>query len=82
LTPKQLKLAREKLGGLTQEELAEMIGIKWGRTVRKWEAGERSVPEPVSILINLFIDHPILINLSRKYRPGYTVPGTKVNGHA
>jgi transcriptional regulator with XRE-family HTH domain len=71
LTPKQLKLARKKLGDIRQEELAEMIGIRWARTIRKWEAGERAIPEPVSILINLFLDNPVLIHMSKRYRPGY-----------
>jgi len=71
LTPKQLKLARQKLGDISQEELAEMIGIRWARTIRKWEAGERAIPEPVSILIKLFVDIPVLVHMSKRYRPGY-----------
>jgi transcriptional regulator with XRE-family HTH domain len=71
LTPEQLKSARAKLGGLTQEQLGHILGIRWGRTIRKWESGERPVPETVGILLNLFLENPVLITMSEKFRPNY-----------
>ena len=69
MTPAELKSARAKLGGLTQDQLAEVIGIRWGRTIRKWEAGERPVPGPVQMLLKLFMENPVLIAMSQKFRP-------------
>jgi transcriptional regulator with XRE-family HTH domain len=45
---KQLQEIRHARGW-TQEELAELLrlGKGGGRTVRRWETGERSVPGPV-----------------------------------
>jgi DNA-binding transcriptional regulator YiaG len=82
LTPNQLKSARAKLGDLKTAELAQIIGLRWDRTVRKWEAGERAIPEPVAILVNLFIENPVLITMSEKFRPVYKKAGTKVNKNA
>jgi len=82
LTPEQLKSARAKLGDLKPAELAQIIGLRWDRTIRKWEAGERAIPEPVAILLNLFLENPVLITMSEKFRPVYNDAGTKVNGHA
>ena len=82
MTPQQLKSARAKLGDLKTAELAQIIGLRWDRTVRKWEAGERAIPEPVAILLNLFLENPVLITMSAKFRPVYKDTGTEVNGHA
>lgn len=49
MTPKQLKSARKKLG-LSARGLAIKVGLneRWGdRTVRRWEAGNHSIPEHV-----------------------------------
>jgi transcriptional regulator with XRE-family HTH domain len=45
---KQLQQIRQSRGW-TQEELAEKLrlGKGGGRTVRRWETGERAVPGPV-----------------------------------
>lgn len=82
MTPEQLKSARAQLGGLTQSQLAKIIGIKWDRTIRKWESGERPVPDAVAMLLNLFLENPVLITMSQKFRPVYNDAGTKVNTHA
>ncbi len=39
--------------GLTQRSLAALLRISDSRTVRKWEAGERPLTGPVSILMGL-----------------------------
>ena len=38
---------------------------------RKWEAGERAIPEPVAILLKLFLENPVLITMYKKFRPVY-----------
>lgn len=45
MTPEELRQTREKLG-LTQAELSEKLLISDGRTVRRWEAGDRAIPGP------------------------------------
>jgi len=47
--PQELKRIREGLG-LTQEQLAEEIGVH-RVTIAKWEAGDRGIPEPVARLL-------------------------------
>ena len=68
MTPTQLKKAREKLG-VTQSELAEIVGLKWGRTVRKWEGGESSIPGTVHMLLHMFLADRSLIESSVMHRP-------------
>ena len=77
-----MKIARAKLGDLKTAELAQIIGIRWDRTVRKWESGERAIPEPVAILIRMFVENPVLISMSEKFRPVYKRAGTKGNKNA
>jgi DNA-binding transcriptional regulator YiaG len=50
MTPAQLKKARHALG-LSAEGFARLIGVKSGRTVRRWESGERAIPPPVQMLL-------------------------------
>ena len=45
--------AIRKRAGLTQSGLAERLRIKDLRTIRKWEAGEREISGPVSLLMEL-----------------------------
>ncbi len=52
MTPSEFRAAREGLG-VSQEELAHLLGVNGSRIIRKWEAGENAVPEPVSILMKL-----------------------------
>ena len=82
MTPQQLKSARAQLGDLKTAELAQIIGLRWDRTIRKWEAGERAIPEPVAILLKLFLENPVLISMSEKFRPVYKKAGTKENKNA
>ncbi len=82
MTPAEMKKARAKLGDLKTAELAQIIGIRWDRTVRKWESGERAIPEPVAILIRMFVENPVLISMSEKFRPVYKRTGTKGNKNA
>ena len=54
MTPAELTDARKALG-LTQESLALAIGVSGGRTVRKWEAGDRAIPESIAKLVSILL---------------------------
>jgi hypothetical protein len=49
-TPEDLKAARKVLG-LSADGLARMLRIEDGRTIRRWEAGERDIPGPVTVVM-------------------------------
>ncbi len=53
LTPKQLRAALRRLG-LNQVAAAKQLGVD-PRTVRRWLAGDRKIPEPVTILLGLWL---------------------------
>ncbi len=44
MTPSEFRAIRILLK-LSQQKMAEYLGIKSGRTVRAWEAGERIIPD-------------------------------------
>lgn len=50
MTPAELKSIRHSLG-LSAEGLARLVGVESGRTVRRWEAGDRDIPGPVRVLL-------------------------------
>jgi len=50
MTPEELKALRARLG-LTQQELAEKVGVA-RNTINRWEMGIRSIPEPVVRLMD------------------------------
>lgn len=54
MTGEQLRRSRLALG-LTLDEFARLVRVSGGRTVRKWEDGEREVPGPVAVLTELFL---------------------------
>ena len=54
LTPSLLRDWRKKMG-LSQEKLANVLQVQSGRTVRRWELGEREIPGPVKVLMNWLI---------------------------
>jgi transcriptional regulator with XRE-family HTH domain len=53
MTPTQLRRALKQLGG-TQQALADRLGVHV-QTVKKWLAGDRRIPEPVAILVRLWL---------------------------
>jgi len=55
-TPEQLKAARQALG-LSAESLARVLRVEDGRTVRRWEAGEREIPGPVIVIMETVMDN-------------------------
>lgn len=54
-TPEHLKAARHALG-LSADGLALMVRVEDGRTVRRWEAGERPIPGPVTVVMETAMD--------------------------
>lgn len=55
MTPEEFRAARAALG-LSAEGLARLVMVQSGRTVRKWEAGDRDVPGPVAVLLQALIE--------------------------
>ena len=49
-TAADLRAAREFLG-LSADDLARVVGVEDGRTVRRWEAGDRELPGPVIVVM-------------------------------
>jgi DNA-binding transcriptional regulator YiaG len=57
VTPAELKAARHSLG-LSAEGFARLVRVDSGRTVRRWEAGERDIPGPVTVIVELLQRSP------------------------
>lgn len=55
MTADEIRAARSALG-LSAEGLARLVQVQSGRTVRKWEAGDRDVPGPVAVLMRAMLD--------------------------
>jgi transcriptional regulator with XRE-family HTH domain len=53
--PSELRSARTTLG-LSAEGFARLVGVESGRTVRRWEAGERDIPGPVRVLTEALME--------------------------
>lgn len=54
MTPEQFKEARLTLG-LTQQQLATLWGIGCGRTIRRWESGERPMNPLAAYALRLMV---------------------------
>jgi len=57
LTPRELKDARHGLG-LSADRFAATVGVADGRTVRRYEAGDRAIPGPLETLLHLADEVP------------------------
>ena len=57
MTAKQFQNAIDRLG-LSQVGAAKLFGSD-PRTARRWALGERSIPEPITILLCLMLDGKI-----------------------
>lgn len=55
ITPTELKSARRALG-FSAEGFARFVEVESGRTVRRWEAGERDIPGPVKVLTRALLE--------------------------
>ncbi len=53
LTPQQFRATLKRLG-LNQVAAAKQLGVD-PRTVRRWLAGDRKIPEPVVILLRTWL---------------------------
>lgn len=56
MSPDQFRDARYRLG-LSQADFADLFGIASDRTVRRWEEGEKDIPGPVVILVELALKY-------------------------
>ncbi len=52
MKPERFKQIRKALN-LTQAQMAERIGIKNTRTIRRYEAGDAPIPERVRMILKL-----------------------------
>ena len=50
MTPSKIREARHALG-LSAERFAAAVGVASGRTVRRWERGDRPIPGSVALLV-------------------------------
>lgn len=55
MTPAEFKEARRK-PGLSAQETAAVVRVADGRTVRRWESGDRDIPGPVVALPSIWLD--------------------------
>lgn len=55
MTPTELKDARKALG-LSAEGFAFLVQAGSGRTVRRWEAGNRDIPGPVKVIVRALME--------------------------
>ena len=62
MTPADLTSIRQGLG-LSAEAFARLVRVQSGRTVRRWEAGDRDIPGPVIVIAEAVRDSAVV----RKY---------------
>ncbi|MEY9591044.1 transcriptional regulator with XRE-family HTH domain [Bradyrhizobium yuanmingense] len=86
-TPEALREARTTLG-LTADALARIVRVEDGRTVRRWEAGEREIPGPVIVILETTmgyldsikqIDQQLEMLRSGKMTSGETTPAGRID---
>lgn len=51
----RFKTIRHALG-LSADQLAKLVGVSDGRTIRRWEAEDRDIPGPVAVLLEAIMD--------------------------
>ncbi len=54
MTPAEFKEARHALG-LSAAKLAKLLRVSSGRTVQRWESGERDIPGPAQVLLRALV---------------------------
>lgn len=59
MTPAELKSIRHSLG-LSAEAFAKLVRVESGRTVRRWEAGDRDIPGPVIVIAEAARDSSVV----------------------
>lgn len=55
MTQDELRAIRTSLG-LSAEGFARLVQVEGGRTVRRWEAGDRDIPGPVQVLAKALME--------------------------
>ena len=55
MTPVEFKDARISLG-LSQSKMAEALGLKTSRAIRQYEAGDRAVSGPITMLVGILME--------------------------
>lgn len=58
MTPREFYKIRHALG-YSAQGMADLLGVKAGRTVRRWENGDRDIPGPVVHLVRLLNENVI-----------------------
>ena len=59
--------------GLTAADMAEALGVRDGRTIRKWESGESAIPGPAARLVEIWLENERYRPDRSKHRPYVTV---------
>ncbi|QIG80089.1 helix-turn-helix domain-containing protein [Stakelama tenebrarum] len=55
MTGPEIRAARDAFG-LSAEGLARLLEVQSGRTVRKWESGDRKISGPASVLLRALLE--------------------------
>lgn len=66
MTPVQFRNALARLD-LSQVALAHLVGAD-PRTVRRWALGERSIPEPVAIIVRMLVAGAVTVDNVMAFR--------------
>jgi transcriptional regulator with XRE-family HTH domain len=53
MKPKEFRAIRKALG-LSAREMAAKLGLSDGRSIRRYEAGERPIPIPTALLVQVW----------------------------
>ena len=62
MTPTQFKDARIALG-LSQNAMAQALGLKTSRAIRQFESGERAVSGPVAKLMGMLLENRAVLGV-------------------
>ncbi len=62
MTPTQFKDARKALG-LSQNDMADALGLKTSRAIRQFESGERAVSGPVAKLMGMLLENRAVLGV-------------------
>ena len=73
MDPLEFRRARLQWG-LSQREMAALVGTRTSRTVRKWEHSERQIPDAAIILVELYRRYPGLLEEVPQLRHDVGIP--------
>lgn len=57
MSPDEFKRARLELG-MSQNDMADFLGVASDRTIRRWEEGDKDIPGPVLLVMELIFNVP------------------------